>query len=68
MVKVVSHLPADMTELAAQRSAIRDELKTKIALERYQLFEVGVRERLIKDGKVKIHQDVINRLIANYRG
>jgi len=68
VVKVVSHLPADMTELAAQRSAIRDELKTKIALERYKLFEVGVREQLIKDGKAKIHQDVTNRLIANYRG
>ena len=68
VVKVVSHVAADMNELAAQRSAIRDELKTKIAQERYQLFEVGVREQLIKDGKVKIHQDVINRLIANYRG
>jgi len=68
VVKVVSHVPADMSELAAQRSAIRDELKSKIAVERYQLFEVGVREQLIKDGKVKIHQDVINRLIANYRG
>ena len=68
VVKVVSHIPADMTELGAQRSAIRDDLKSKIAQERYQLFEAGVREQLIKDGKVKIHQDVINRLIANYRG
>ena len=30
-------------------------------------FETGVRDALIKEGKVKIHQDVVNRLIANYR-
>jgi hypothetical protein len=28
----------------------------------------GLREQLIKEGKVKIHEDVVNRLVANYRG
>ncbi len=32
-----------------------------------RLFESGVRDMLIKQGKIKIHQDVINRLIGNYR-
>ena len=48
--------------------SLRDELKSKKARERDQLFEAGLREQLIKEGKVKIHEDVVNRLVANYRG
>ena len=32
------------------------------------LFEAGLRQHLIKEGKVKIHQDVVNRLVASYHG
>jgi hypothetical protein len=32
------------------------------------LFEEGIRDQLVKQGKVKIHQDVINRLVSSYRG
>ena len=32
-----------------------------------KLFEAGLKARLIKEGKIKIHQDVINRIIAGYR-
>jgi len=67
VVKVVSHTPADMSQLAAQRSAIRDEIKGRKARDRSQLFEAGLRQSLIKQGKIKIHQDVITRLTANYR-
>ena len=35
--------------------------------ERNALFENGVKDMLIKQGKIKIHQDVINRLISSYR-
>jgi len=66
--KVIAHVPPEMSQLEAQRAGLRDELKTKKAQERAQLFETGLRERLIKEGKVKIHQEVLNRLIANYRG
>jgi peptidyl-prolyl cis-trans isomerase D len=68
VVKVLSHVPADVSQFAAQRSLLRDELKSKKARERDQLFEAGLREQLIKEGKVKIHEDVVNRLVANYRG
>lgn len=68
VVKVLQHVPADMSQLPAQRTGLRDELKTRKARERDELFAAGLRERLIKDGKVKIHQDVLNRLVANYRG
>ena len=67
VARVVSHSGADLSQLAAQRSVIRDEIKSQRARERNTLFESGVREALIKQGKIKIHQDVINRLISNYR-
>jgi peptidyl-prolyl cis-trans isomerase D len=68
IVKVASHTPADMAELATLGPSIRDELKSRKARERNMLFEDGLREALIKEGKIKIHQQVVDRLIANYRG
>jgi peptidyl-prolyl cis-trans isomerase D len=67
VAKVISHSGADMSQLAAQRSEIRDEIKSQKARERNTLFESGLKDMLIKQGKIKIHQDVITRLIANYR-
>ena len=68
VVKVVARVNADMAGLPAQRDAIREELKSKKAQERERLFEEGLRQSLIREGKIKIHQDVINRLTATYRG
>jgi hypothetical protein len=65
--KVVGHVDADMSQLPAQRAAIRDDIKRQRAGDRNMLFETGVKDALIKQGKVKIHQDVINRLLATYR-
>ena len=67
VAKVISHSGADMSQLPAQRNTIRDEIKSQRARERNTLFETGVKDMLIKQGKIKIHQDVINRLIGNYR-
>jgi hypothetical protein len=67
VARVVSHSGADPSQMAAQRSTVRDEIKSQRARERYLLFETGVKDMLIKQGKIKIHQDVINRLIGNYR-
>jgi peptidyl-prolyl cis-trans isomerase D len=67
VMKVISHSGADLSQLPAQRNAIRDEIKSQRARDRNTLFENGVKDLLIKQGKIKIHQDVINRLIANYR-
>ena len=68
VAKVVAHVPADTSKLAEQRTAIRDELKTQKAREREAMFEDGLRESLIKSGKIKIHKEVINRLISSYGG
>jgi len=58
----------DLSKLPEQRVALRDEIKSQKARDRNSLFEAGLREALIKQGKIKIHQEVINRLIAGYRG
>jgi len=68
IVKVLAHVAPDMAELAAQKSGLRDEIKGRKAQERDQLFEDGLRQRLEKEGKVKIHQDAVSRLVAGYRG
>ena len=68
VVKVISHSQANMADLPAQRAAIRDEIKNRKGRDRSALFEAGLRDALIKQGKIKIHQDVINRITANYRG
>ena len=57
-----------MAELPAQTDAIRDDIKHTKARERNALFEDGLREQLMKEGKIKIHTDVLKRLSANYRG
>jgi peptidyl-prolyl cis-trans isomerase D len=67
VAKVIEHVPADPAQLAQQRTAIRDEIKSQRARDRNTLFENGVREALRRQGKLKYHQDVIDRLVAQYR-
>jgi peptidyl-prolyl cis-trans isomerase D len=68
IAKVISHVQPDMTKLAEQRNAIRDELKTQKGRDRNNLFEAGLREALIKEGKIKVYDDVVKRMVANYQG
>ena len=67
MAKIVGHIQPDMSKLAEQRASIRDDIKSQKARDRNSLFEAGVRDELARQGKIKIYQDVINRLITNYR-
>ena len=55
----LKHVQPDSAKLAEQRNAIRDELKTQKARDRAALFEEGLKQDLIKQGKMKIHQDVV---------
>ncbi len=64
--KVVEKLPADPAGLESQRAGIRDQLKNQKGQARDALFEEGVREALTKEGKVKVHQDVVDRMLASY--
>lgn len=66
--KVASKTPADMSKLAEQRSQLRDEIRSRKARTEFDLFAESVRSALIRDGKVKIHQDVVQRIINGYQG
>jgi peptidyl-prolyl cis-trans isomerase D len=68
VAKVVEKIPADLSALASQRTAIRDQIKGEKGRVRNYLFEQGVRDELTKEGKIKVHQDVIDRLLATYHG
>jgi peptidyl-prolyl cis-trans isomerase D len=68
VAKVIAHADPDLSKLPEQRVALRDEIKSQKARDRNSLFEAGMRDALVKEGKIKIHQDVINRLLAGYRG
>jgi peptidyl-prolyl cis-trans isomerase D len=66
--KVESKTPADMSKLPEQREAMISEIKTRKARQRAELFQDSLRSALIRDGKIKVHQQVINRILESYRG
>jgi peptidyl-prolyl cis-trans isomerase D len=66
--KVVEKIPADMTGFAAERDNLQQELKSRIARQRNDLFEEGLKNRLIAEGKIKLHRATISRIISNYAG
>ena len=68
VVKVLSHIDADPAGLAPQRDTLREQLKGQKAQERGRLFETGLVDALIRQGKIKMHQDVVSRLQSSYRG
>jgi parvulin-like peptidyl-prolyl isomerase len=66
-VKVTSRTDADMTQLAAQREQIVSGLKSKASRERRELFTDGLVDSLVKQKKIKIHDDNIKRLVSAYK-
>jgi peptidyl-prolyl cis-trans isomerase D len=67
VAKIISKTPANLADLPAQMASIRDELKQQKQRDRAQLFQEGLKSRLTTDGKVKIHQDVISRIVQSYQ-
>ncbi|HLK69431.1 MAG TPA: peptidyl-prolyl cis-trans isomerase [Bryobacteraceae bacterium] len=67
VAKVIAHVQPDMSKLPEQRVQIRDEIKGQKGRDRNSLFDAGLRDTLVKEGKIKYHNDVISRLIASYR-
>jgi peptidyl-prolyl cis-trans isomerase D len=58
---------ADMSKFPQQRDAIVLQLKNKKSQDRTALLQDSILTNLIQRGKVKKHQAVIDRLIAQYR-
>lgn len=67
IVKVAGKTPADLTQLASQREDLVSSIRTAKARQRDELFKDGLLTQLIQDGKVKIHDAAMKRLIASYR-
>jgi peptidyl-prolyl cis-trans isomerase D len=67
VAKIVERQNADMSKFAQERDAIVLALKSKRASERQIMLRDSILTTLIQQGKVKMHRDVINRLIARYR-
>ncbi len=65
--KVVERQAADMKKLPEQRDNIVSRLKAQKAQDRAALLEDSIVTKLVQQGKIKKHQDVINRLMARYR-
>ncbi len=64
---VTKKFPADMTKLAEERAKIANQIKSQKAQERRELLADGILTQLINEGKVKINQRVIDRLVSAYR-
>jgi peptidyl-prolyl cis-trans isomerase D len=67
VAKVIAKNVPDFSQIGPQITIIRNDLKSKLARERNQIFEDGVRETLMKEGKIKKHQDVIDRVVAGFK-
>jgi peptidyl-prolyl cis-trans isomerase D len=67
VAKVLNHITPDMAQFEAQRAQIRDDLKSQKARDRNALFEAGVRDALIKSGKLKVNQQMLQKLISTYQ-
>jgi peptidyl-prolyl cis-trans isomerase D len=67
VAKIISKTEPDAAGMAAQMTAIRSDLKGKLARERNEVFQAGIRQALTKQGKIKVHQDVIDRIVAGFR-
>jgi len=64
--KVAEKLPADTSQLAARRQELVDQLKTAKSRARMELFQQNLRDKLVKEGKIKVHDDVIKRLATSF--
>ena len=56
----------ELVELA-ERQKITDDLHQQKTRERATFFQQGLRDSLTASGKLKIHQDVIDRILAGYK-
>ncbi len=67
MGRVSARKDADNAEFISQAKAIREDLRARRVRERTALFEEGLRKHLEAEKILKVNQDVIKRITANYR-
>ena len=67
VLRVAAKTEADMSRLPSERDGIVTSLKAKKSGERRELFEDGLVQEMIREGKLKRNDDVIKRLISGFR-
>lgn len=67
VVKLVGRIEPDMRDLERQRDSLAKNLKDKKLSERRALFTDSIVNQLSKEGNIKFHKDVVDRLISRYR-
>lgn len=66
--KVVEKQPADLTQLAAERDTLVQNMKGQRSNIRRELLYDGIVNALTKDRKLKIYEDNIKKLATSYGG
>jgi peptidyl-prolyl cis-trans isomerase D len=65
--RIDSRSEADLTKLdVVGRTQLRNEIKQDKGKQRIDLFMDSVRNALVRNGKIKIHQAVMSRVIGSY--
>jgi peptidyl-prolyl cis-trans isomerase D len=67
VVKVIAKTPADESQFAAQRERIVEEIKQRRAQDDDALFEDSIVSKLMSEGKIKLHIDVMKRILERHR-
>jgi peptidyl-prolyl cis-trans isomerase D len=67
VARLVESIPAKIENLAAERDAIVQRIRQQRERERADLFQEGLVEKLTKEGKLKIRQDNLQRLLNSFR-
>lgn len=67
IAKVVQHVSADMSKLPEQRGQLIESLKGDKARERNTIFEAGLVEKLQQEGVIKMHPEVVTRIVSSFR-
>jgi hypothetical protein len=67
VARVIDKKDADMKEFPTQKDSILSNLKQKKMEERKLLFQDSVLSKLIQEGKVKYHKDVVNQIKQRYK-
>lgn len=68
VVKLVSKHVAELSDLKPETvNSMRDEIRQQRQRDRAQLFVQGLRQKLEKDGTVKINQKQVDAIVQTYR-
>ena len=66
VTRVTETIPADLTKLATERETIVGGLKQQRAQERNEIASQALVQKLTKEGKIKVNQDALKRLLAQF--